>query len=151
MNSPAHAHLAEAGLRRTLASETLLNLFMARPGHYLCHRQAAEALRDEGVAVHRVTLYRLLHRLVAAGLLNDQISEDRITRFAWLTRPERRCESHFECRRCHNLYQPEAPDAALNRLLEQLASDPAWQAHQTDQISLTLRGLCARCQEARTC
>ncbi|WP_111657005.1 Fur family transcriptional regulator [Isoalcanivorax indicus] len=151
MNAPARTQLAEAGLRCTPASETLLTLFMAQPGRYLCHHQAAEALHSEGVAIHRVTLYRLLNRLAGAGLLNEQIGEDRVSRFAWLTSPEPRCESHFECRRCHNLYQPGAPDAPLIRLLEQLATDPAWQAHQADQISLTLRGLCARCREDRPC
>lgn len=150
-HSPAHSRLAQAGLRCTQASEALLSLFMTQPGQYLGHAQAAAALRHGGVAVHRVTVYRLLNRLASAGLLNEHIGEDRITRFAWLEQPDNRCESHFECRRCHRLFQPEAPQASLLRVLEQLATDPAWQAHQADQISLTLRGLCANCQAQRPC
>ncbi|MBA3980623.1 MAG: hypothetical protein C0462_08500 [Alcanivorax sp.] len=143
--------LVSTGLRRTRASEAVLALFMGQHGTYLSHHQAEAALRQNGVRVHRVTLYRLLGRFVSAGLLREQIGEDRVRRYAWLPEPETSCESHFECLSCHSLFQPSPPPEGLEQLLAQLATDPAWAAHRPEQISLTLRGLCASCQAQRPC
>ena len=71
---PPHiqTRLEAAGLRRTLATRAVLGLFLAQPQGGLSHAQVQNALTARGLDVNRVTLYRLLDRLAACGLLTRQ-------------------------------------------------------------------------------
>ncbi len=61
--------LVRAGLRRTRATRAVLALFLADGSLALTHADVEGKLRQLGAVVNRVTLYRLLDRLVTAGLL----------------------------------------------------------------------------------
>jgi Fur family transcriptional regulator, ferric uptake regulator len=56
-------------LRRTLATRAVLGLFLANPQGTLSHAQALASLQARGLDINRVTLYRLLDRLAACGVL----------------------------------------------------------------------------------
>ena len=62
--------LEAAGLRRTLATRAVLGLFLANPQGTLSHAQALTSLQARGLEINRVTLYRLLDRLAACGVLH---------------------------------------------------------------------------------
>ncbi|RZI99050.1 MAG: hypothetical protein EOP39_25715, partial [Rubrivivax sp.] len=76
------SRLEGAGLRRTLATRAVLGLFLGRPRSRLTHAQAQGALAARGLDLHRVTLYRLLDRLAACGVLQREADEQRNWRFS---------------------------------------------------------------------
>lgn len=70
-----------AGMRATKATRALAALYRARPEAALSPAEVQAALVQAGVAVNRVTVYRLLDRCAAAGLLHRQIDSARVTRY----------------------------------------------------------------------
>ena len=73
------------GMRATRATRALGALYQAQPQATLSVPEVAVALDAAGVQVNRVTVYRLLDRFAAAGLLQRQIDGARVTRFALAT------------------------------------------------------------------
>ena len=69
-------------MRATRASRALAALYQAKPQAALSVPEVAMALDAAGVVVNRVTVYRLLDRFAAAGLLQRQIDGARVTGFA---------------------------------------------------------------------
>ena len=70
------ARLERAGLRRTLATRAALGLFLNHPQGMFSHAQALSALQARGLDINRVTLYRLLDRLAACGVLQRHADDD---------------------------------------------------------------------------
>lgn len=143
------ALLSRAGLRRTLATRAAIGLFLARPAQGLTHAQVLAALQARGAAVNRVTLYRLLDRLAAIGVLQRYTDDDRTWRFSLADRrgvadgPVPR----FECDACHRQFRlteasepTRAVAADLKRALEKLG-------HQAARVDLAVHGTCAHCAE----
>ena len=144
---PPHiqTRLEAAGLRRTLATRAVLGLFLAQPHGGLTHAQALNALTARGLDINRVTLYRLLDRLAACGVLQRQTDDQaRTWRFSLAPldpNPDEGTPPRFECGACHRQF-PMADASELARdLLRTLAS----QGHRGEQVAV--HGTCADCLE----
>ncbi len=139
------ARLTQAGLRRTLATRAVIGLFLARPAQGLTHAQVLQALQARGPAVNRVTLYRLLERLAAIGVLERHTDGDRTWRFTLADGPADAAVPRFECDACHQQFR--LPDAAepTRAVVEQLQHTLARLGHQGGRIDLAVHGTCATC------
>lgn len=137
--------LEAAGLRRTLATRAVLGLFLAQPQGSLSHAQALNALTARGLDINRVTLYRLLDRLAACGVLRRQIDEQaRTWRFSLAPQeatPDEGALPRFECDACHRQF----PMTDVGELARDLLRTLAGQGHRGEQVSV--HGTCADCLE----
>lgn len=98
--SPGRELLRGAGLRCTPARDAVLG-FLARRGRPLAHREILDARGLAGL--DRVTLYRTLAALLAAGLVHRVQDAEGTWRFCAHVRRGRRCPAnhpHFQCTRC---------------------------------------------------
>jgi Fur family ferric uptake transcriptional regulator len=138
------AALSLAGLRRTSATLALARLFWEAGDVMLAHSQIESALMARGVAVNRVTLYRLLDRFVAAGLLSRTVDAQRVSRFA-LASFEAKSAPHFECDDCHRHFR--LPDSAkkLNDAARQVLRVLEAAGHEGHTIDVSVHGRCAGC------
>ena len=139
------ARLAQAGLRRTLATRAVIGLFLSRPAQGFTHAQVLAALQARGPAVNRVTLYRLLDRLAAIGVLERHTDGERTWRFTLAHSPDDAAVPRFECDACHQQFR--LPDAAepTRAVVEQLQHTLARLGHQGGRIDLAVHGTCAAC------
>ncbi|KJS77014.1 MAG: hypothetical protein Q7J33_06320 [Serpentinimonas sp.] len=73
-----------AGLRLTVATRAVLGVLAGAPQSSPSHFEVLAQLKARGVAINRVTLYRLLDRLAACGLLlRHPDPVERRWRFTW--------------------------------------------------------------------
>jgi Fur family transcriptional regulator, ferric uptake regulator len=145
--TPANAR-AQAGLRRTRAATAVLDILCATPLRAYTHADIDAALQRRGVVANRVTIYRLLERLVDAGLLDKHTDHaDRTWRFGWRTAPADTAQARFECDACHRHFQlPEASEptkAAADQIFHALSS----LGHQGQRVDLSIHGTCAGCAD----
>ena len=80
---PIDVLLSAHGLRRTSAARLVLGWLLAHPDTSYTHAQLQAALTDDsaetpGVALDRVTLYRLIDRLTQVGLLLCRVDSQRV-------------------------------------------------------------------------
>jgi len=147
VQNSARELLGAVGLCSTAASLALLSLFEQERDVMLTHTEIDDLLRAGEVRVSKVTVYRLLDRFVATGLLRRVVDRDRVSRYA------RECEGdsslrvhpRFACRRCHRLYQlTELPQDVHEALLQVFVR---WetQGHQGIEADVAIHGVCARC------
>lgn len=146
------ARLQAAGLRRTLAMRAVLGVFLARPGQGLTHAQVLQALRQRGHTPDRVTLYRLLERLAACGVLARHIDEHRSWRFT-MVGPQTRAQApgpmlRFACRRCGQERVLADAQGAAQRGWRELARTLAAQGEQVERVDIAVHGVCAHCAAA---
>ena len=103
------------------------------------------ALAAAGAPVNRVTVYRMLDRFAAAGLLHKQVDAARVMRYALAPQGEEGAAPRFECDDCHQqfrLSQSAAPvQSALQEVLQALASA----GHEGLAVDIAVRGRCAGC------
>ncbi|MBW8316141.1 MAG: Fur family transcriptional regulator, partial [Hydrogenophaga sp.] len=99
------ARLERAGLRRTLATRAVLGLFLANPQGTLSHAQALASLTARGLDINRVTLYRLLDRLAACGVLQRHANDDARTWRYGLADTDEGLAPRFECDACHRQFR----------------------------------------------
>jgi Fur family ferric uptake transcriptional regulator len=153
MNPPPDilARLREAGLRLTPATRQVLTVFASDPAWSPTHAEVHQALAQTGLHINRVTLYRLLDRLAACGVLHRHTDGDeRAWRFtqidssddqAWATR--------FECDACHRQFRlgqaGESTRAAADQLLKALAA----MGHRGERVDVAIHGRCAGCEPER--
>lgn len=139
--------LARAGLRRTLAVRAVLQLFLAAPQRDFSHAQAYAALQARGLALHRVSLYRLLDRLVACGVLQRHIDAASATRrYALAPTDESPPPApRFECVRCQRRWPLPPLNDDARRALEATLQAAARAGHQGQRVILSVQGLCADC------
>ena len=140
--------LAQAGLRQTRAVTAVLELLAACPERAWSHADLKVALLARGVRANRVTIYRLLERLVDAGLLEKHADDaDRTWRFGWRPSGVDRALARFECDACHQHFQlPQASASAVHHILDALSS----LGHQGQRVDLAVHGTCAGCAEPLT-
>ncbi len=131
----AHGVIATAG------SVAVLELLRSSDGPLTHERILRESSRDDGAGIERATLYRILNRLVKAGLCKTVCGSDGVLRYmdASLT-----SDIAFECTRCHTITGFSADAGvrhSLQRVIEQLQKGglSAGSAH------VSLRGRCTRC------
>jgi len=137
------AALASAKLRRTPATLALARLYTRAHHAVLSHGEVEQALADEGVAVNRVTVYRLLERFAAAGLLRRSVDAQRVSRFA-LAAPETDGVPRFECDDCHRQFRVADADKlgdAARQVLKVLHAA----GHEGHSINVSVHGRCAGC------
>jgi Fur family transcriptional regulator, ferric uptake regulator len=154
MNSPACASptalVDAAGLRRTQAALALAALFSSAQSQSLSHAQVQQALVLRGVVANRVTVYRLLNRFVACGLLQAAPGLGRSARFALgQSAAAGMATPRFECNTCH-LQIPLQSSAAPAQRATQQAFKAAFKAmaavgHHGHTAELAIRGTCAAC------
>jgi len=142
--------LEAAGLRRTLATRAVLGLFLAQRGGGLTHAQALHALTARGLDINRVTLYRLLDRLAACGVLQRHTDDQaRTWRFSLAPlandRDEDSARFSFECGACHREIPLGVAGALASDMARDLLGACARMGHRGEQIAV--RGTCADCVE----
>ncbi len=148
------SRLEAAGLRRTLATRAVLGLFLARPQEGLTHAQALAALAARGWRLNRVTLYRLLDRLAACGVLRRQADGQRTWRFRLAileTVPGDAVDDTlpwFECEACHRQFRVAPAQEPARLAAHQLLRALAQLGHQGQRVELSVHGTCADCRGA---
>ena len=114
-------------------------------------RQAALVGADAdapGVALDRVTLYRLIDRLTLAGLLLCRVDASRVRRYQAMPSSVHAIP-HFECQSCHR-DSPLAGALQANALDLERAAASALQAlqalgYQGMRMDFAVRGVCVDC------
>jgi Fur family ferric uptake transcriptional regulator len=137
-------------MRSTRATRAVLALWAQRADALLSEAEVEAALHAQGVPANRVTVYRLLDRFAAAGVLRRSVDGARVARYA---RPmqgparEAGAAAHFECADCHSAFQlggegGEPLQAALVQLRQALAASGL----QGQAIDVSVTGLCQDCR-----
>lgn len=139
--------LDKAGLRRTRATEAVAGLFQSDPGWSPSHAELEAALQASGLQVNRVTLYRLLDRLVEAGVLERHTDSDvRSWRFS-LAADRSGVVPRFECDACHRHFRLTEASEPTQAVARQLLNSLAHLGHQGQRVDLSIHGTCAVCVE----
>lgn len=129
--------LRQAGLKVTAARVAVFELLttMLRP---LRHGEIEIRLAQDALPrPDRVTLYRVLDALVAAGLVLKAFDAEGVWRFSAPLAAAHQCHPHFRCEACGGMFCLEAPPPALPRLPE---------GFRLHKVELDLAGTCARCE-----
>ena len=145
------SRLEKAGLRRTLATRAVLGLFLARPPGGLTLAQALASLNARGLDINRVTLYRLLDRLAACGVLQRLADDARTWHFSLaLPAPDGGDQGalpRFECDACHRQFQVTDASEPTRAVTHDLFAALARLGHQGNRVDVSIHGTCAGCAE----
>jgi len=153
-SNPIETLLSAHGLRRTSAARLVLGWLLAHPDTSYTHAQLQAALTDDsaetpGVALDRVTLYRLIDRLTQVGLLLCRVDANRVRRYQAMPSTVNAIP-HFECQSCHR-------DSPLAGALKANATEDLERAAQTAlealkalgyqdvSMDFAVRGVCVDC------
>ena len=129
-------YLRANGLRGTRAAIAVLKALEAA-ALPLSH----DELETRTAPIDRVTLYRVLDRLVATGLAQRIESSERAGRYVAV---QARADSYFECTTCHRVMALPA-DPALPELLSHLRRQLEKQGLESTQTVFRVQGTCADC------
>lgn len=149
VSAELQARLAQAGLRRTLATRAALGLFLNNPQGMLSHAQAMAGLQARGLDINRVTLYRLLDRLAACGVLQRHADDDARTWRYSLADLEQGLAPRFECDACHRQFRVAEGSAPTQAAATDLLRTLAQLGHQGLRVDVAIHGTCAGCLPAR--
>ena len=89
-----------------------------------------------GMALDRVTLYRVLDWLVDSGLAHKSADSNRVFRFSPATLGEHATHVHFRCERCGRVYCLDASPPVIPVL-------PS--GFSLTRMDFDLRGVCVNC------
>jgi Fur family ferric uptake transcriptional regulator len=133
-----HEVLSQAGLKRGGARERVIELLAAQPCA-LTAVEIEEALRDQGRATGRASIYRVLELLVERGLVERLEVGDGHARFE-RSQPGGEHHHHLVCERCGQLVAFDDPglERAIGKLSERLGV-------RIESHDVLLRGACQRC------
>jgi Fur family ferric uptake transcriptional regulator len=137
--------LEAAGLRRTLATRAVLSLFLANPQGTLSHAQALVSLTARGLDINRVTLYRLLDRLAACGVLQRHADDGARTWRYGLADTGEGLAPRFECDACHRQFRLTEASAPTQAVASDLFRTLAGMGHQGLRVDVSIHGTCASC------
>ena len=137
--------LEAAGLRRTLATRAVLGLFLANPQGTLSHAQALASLTTRGLDINRVTLYRLLDRLAACGVLQRHTDDGARTWRYGLADTSEGLAPRFECDACHRQFRLTEGSAPTQAVANDLLRTLAGLGHQGVRVDVSIHGTCASC------
>lgn len=150
---PIDALLSAHRLRRTSAARLVLGWLLAHPDTSYTHAQLQAALQGEGmpaqgVALDRVTLYRLIDRLTQVGLLLCRVDAKRVRRYQAMPASVHALP-HFECQSCQR-DQPLTGSLQANAIDLERAAQTALDAlkalgYQGMSMDFAVRGVCADC------
>ncbi len=148
--SSAASSLVPAGMRATRATLAVLALWERRADVLLSEAQVEAALHAQGLQVNRVTVYRLLDRLAAAGVLRRSVDAARVARYCLLVQghlQDAGAVAHFECADCHSAFRlGAAAEEPLQAALLQLRQALAASGLQGQAIDVSVTGLCQDCR-----
>jgi Fur family ferric uptake transcriptional regulator len=133
------------GMRATRATRALATLYEARPDAALSEPEAEAALAAAGVAVNKVTVYRMLDRFAAAGLLHKQVDAARVTRYALTPQGGEVAAPRFECDDCHRQFRLSQGSAKVQKALQQVLQALATAGHESLAVDVAVHGRCAEC------
>jgi Fur family transcriptional regulator, ferric uptake regulator len=136
-NEHVHAVLARAGLKRGGARDRVIELLAAQP--CALSVEIEDALRAQGRAPGRASIYRVLELLVEHGLVERIAVGDGQTRFERAL-PDGHHHHHLVCEQCGRLVAFD--DAGLERAIADLS---ARLGVRVDSHDVLLRGCCQRC------
>ncbi|MET1114218.1 MAG: transcriptional repressor [Comamonas sp.] len=134
-----------AGMRSTRASQAVLALFAARPDAVVSEADVERSLQAQGIAVNRVTVYRLLNKLHAAGLLQRSVDTERIARYMRASAEGGGQAPRFECDGCHQQIRLGGHQARLQTAMHALRQELLAAGHGELRLDLAVRGRCADC------
>ena len=139
----SEALLRSSGLRVTRAAQTVLEL-LEHASQPLTHDDVVAAYTAAaGEAPDRVTVYRVLDRLVDAGLCDRRVGADRVNRFS--RHVEAASGNTFECNQCHKvLALPSDPE--LPKVMSRLGRELRKQGIDIRHTALRLHGTCGECR-----
>ena len=137
--------LEAAGLRRTLATRAVLGLFLANPQGTLSHAQALASLNARGLDVNRVTLYRLLDRLAACGVLQRHADDGARTWRYGLVDTDEGLAPRFECDACHRQFRVTEASARTEAVATDVFGRLAGMGQQGLRVEVAIHGTCASC------
>ncbi|MET3441784.1 Fur family ferric uptake transcriptional regulator [Variovorax paradoxus] len=139
----SEALLRSTGLRVTRAAQTVLEL-LEHASQPLTHDDVVAAYTTAtGETPDRVTIYRVLDRLVEAGLCDRRVGADRVNRFS--RHVEAASGNIFECDQCHKvLALPSDPE--LPKMMSRLGRELRKQGIDARHTALTLHGTCGECK-----
>ncbi|GAA4421262.1 Fur family transcriptional regulator [Acidovorax lacteus] len=133
------------GLRSTRATRAVLALFDTRSTAALSPAEVQAALERAGEPVNRVTVYRLLDRLVAAGALQRHVDAARISRYGRRATVPQEPPPRLECRNCSRQFAL-AGTSALQPAIAALREAAA--AAGLHDLDVAVRGCCPDCSAA---
>ncbi len=139
------SRLEAAGLRRTLATRSVLGLFLGNPQGTLSHAQALALLQSRGLVINRVTLYRLLDRLAACGVLQRHADDGARTWRFGLADTEPTPAPRFECDACHRQFRLTEASEPTRAVASDLFRTLASLGHQGQRVDLSIHGTCSSC------
>jgi Fur family ferric uptake transcriptional regulator len=148
--------LARHGLRRTAGARAVLGWLLEHADTSYTHAELQDAMVQEGTApLDRVTLYRLVDRMVQAGLLVSTVDAQRVRHYQAYQAMDQNVDGatmvapHFECRACHRDL-PLTPEANETNAKLEAAAKAALKAledlgHHGVSLDLSMRGVCSDC------
>lgn len=134
-----------AGMRSTRASQAVLALFAARPDAVYSEADVERQLQSQGLAVNRVTVYRLLNKLHAAGRLQRSVDADRVARYMPCSADGSAPLPRFECDGCHQQFRLDGHQTRLQSALRALRQELQAAGHEALRLDLAVRGRCVGC------
>lgn len=134
-----------AGMRATRATRALEALYEARPDATLSEPEVETALACAGAPVNKVTVYRLLDRFAAAGLLHKQVDAARVTRYVLAPQGGDGAAPRFECDDCHRQFRLSQGSAKVQTALKQVLQALATAGHESLAVDIAVHGRCADC------
>ena len=142
---PRYLWSLPSGMRATRATRALAALYAARPEAALSESEVETALAAAGAQVNKVTVYRMLDRFAAAGLLHKQVDAARVTRFALAPAEGDGAAPRFECDDCHRQFRLSQGSAKVQTALKQVLQALATAGHESLAVDIAVRGRCAGC------
>ena len=136
----------DVGGYQTLQRKALVDFLYRHPGLAFTAQGLAKALKEDPVTAQTVgesTVYRLLQKLTAQGLLKRYLSEGSRCYVYEMTPRGRSCDGHLhlKCIRCHKLiHLGEEETSRITRETEK-------QGFSLDKGQTLLIGQCAACRE----
>ena len=132
-------------MRATRATRALAALYAVHPEAALSEAEVEAALARAGAQVNKVTVYRMLDRFAAAGLLHKQVDAARVTRYARAPQGEEGAAPRFECDDCHRQFRLSQGSARVQTALKQVLQALATAGHESLAVDIAVRGRCAGC------
>ncbi|WP_315128528.1 transcriptional repressor [Comamonas antarctica] len=136
-----------AGMRSTRASQAVLALFAAQPDAVLSEADVERSLLAQGIVVNRVTVYRLLNKLHAGGVLQRSVDAGRVARYLRAAADGGPPLPRFECDGCHQQIRLAGHQDQLQTALQALRQELQAAGHAELRLDLAVRGRCAGCAD----
>jgi Fur family ferric uptake transcriptional regulator len=144
--------LAESRLRHASVRITKIRIKVLAA---LLHARCAfshQDMQETFVDMDRVTLYRALDCLTAAGLAHKIAGDDRVFRYSAGIEHEQHQHGHFKCTRCAKVFCLKGKHdpsgrrrSPLRKELQNALQETLGKGFQSHDIALTIKGWCADC------